>query len=110
MDNKLSGKGQQTKAIHAGESPEKQNKASAPHICMSSTFIVDEPVSFSANNLQPDAPMIYTRWGNPTIAQLEAKLAALENAEACVAFSSGMAASSSILLSLLSKGDHLVIM
>ena len=109
MDDKLSGKGQQTKAIHAGESPEKQNKASAPHICMSSTFIVDEPVSFSANNLQPDSPMIYTRWGNPTIAQLEAKLASLENAEACVAFSSGMAASSSILLSLLSKGDHLVI-
>jgi cystathionine beta-lyase/cystathionine gamma-synthase len=109
MHNKLSGKGQQTQAIHAGESPEKQNKASAPHICMSSTFIVDAPVSFSANNLQPDAPMIYTRWGNPTIAQLEAKLAALENAEACVAFSSGMAASSSILLSLLSKGDHLVI-
>ena len=109
MDNKLSGKGQQTQAIHAGESPVKQNNASAPHICMSSTFIVDAPVSFSANNLQPDSPMIYTRWGNPTIAQLEAKLAALENAEACVAFSSGMAASSSILLSLLNKGDHLVI-
>ncbi len=109
MDDKMSGKGQQTKAIHAGESPEKQNNASAPHICMSSTFIVDEPVSFSANNLQPDSPMIYTRWGNPTIAQLEAKLAALENAEACVVLSSGMAASSSILVSLLSKGDHLVI-
>ena len=109
MDHKLSGKGQQTKAIHAGESPENQNNASAPHICMSSTFIVDAPVSFSANNLQPDSPMIYTRWGNPTIAQLEAKLAALENAEACVVLSSGMAASSSILVSLLSKGDHLVI-
>ena len=52
MDNKLSGKGQQTKAIHAGESPEKQNNASAPHICMSRTFILDEPVSFSANNLK----------------------------------------------------------
>ena len=109
MDHKLSDKGPQTKAIHAGESPAQQNKASAPPICMSSTFIVDEPVSFSANNLQPDSPMIYTRWGNPTITQLEAKLAVLENAESCVAFSSGMAASSSILLGLLSKGDHVVI-
>ncbi len=109
MSNIKSTQGLQTKAIHAGESPQEQSKASAPPICMSSTFIVDEPVSFSANNLQPDSPLIYTRWANPTSAQLEAKLAALENAESCVAFSSGMAASSSILLSLLSRGDHVVI-
>ncbi len=109
MSRKLSAQGLQTKAIHAGESPHKQGKASAPPICMSSTFIVDEPLSFSANNLEPDSPLIYTRWANPTSAQLEAKLAALENAESCVAFSSGMAASSSILLSLLSHGDHVVI-
>ena len=109
MANKISGKGQQTTAIHAGESPQKQNKASAPNICMSSTFIVDEPLSFSANNLEPDSPMIYTRWANPTIGQLEEKLARLENAEACAAFSSGMAASSSVLLSFLNQDDHLVI-
>lgn len=109
MVNHISGKGQQTKAIHAGESPKKQNKASAPHICMSSTFIVDEPLSFSANNLEPDSPMIYTRWANPTIGQLEEKLARLENAESCAAFASGMAASSSVLLSFLNKDDHLVI-
>ena len=109
MNKNMSGKGQQTKAIHAGESPENQNKASAPNICMSSTFVVNEPLSFSANNLEPDSPLIYTRWANPTIAQLEEKLATLENAESCVAFSSGMAASSSILLSLLNQGDHLVI-
>jgi len=109
MNNNMSTKGQQTQAIHAGESPEKQNKASAPHICMSSTFVVDEPISFSANNLEPDSPLIYTRWANPTIAQLEEKLAVLEKAESCVAFSSGMAASSSIMLSLLNQGDHVVI-
>ncbi len=101
--------GLQTKAIHAGESPRKQGKASAPPICMSSTFIMEEALSFSANNLQPDSPLIYSRWANPTNTQLEVKLAALENAESCAAFSSGMAASSSILLSLLSRGDHVVI-
>ena len=108
MNIDISTKGQQTKAIHAGESPEKQNSASSPNICMSSTFVVDKPASFSANNLEPDAPMIYTRWGNPTIAQLEEKLAVLENAESCAAFASGMAASTAILFSLLSQGDHVV--
>ena len=108
MNINLTTKGQQTKAIHAGESPEKQNSASAPHICMSSTFVVDKPASFSANNLEPDSPMVYTRWGNPTIAQLEEKLAVLENAESCVAFASGMAASTAVLFTLLSQGDHVV--
>ncbi len=56
MVNHISGKGQQTKAIHAGESPKKQNKASAPPICMSSTFIVDEPLSFSANDSSRTPP------------------------------------------------------
>jgi len=51
MSNEKAYIGLQTKAIHAGESPRKQGNASAPPICMSSTFIVDEPVSFSANNL-----------------------------------------------------------
>lgn len=101
--------GEQTKSIHAGENPSRQNNASAPNICMSSTFLVKESLSFSANNLTPDSPMIYTRWGNPTVAQLEAKLAALENGEACAAFSSGMAAASSVFFSLLSAGDHMVI-
>jgi methionine-gamma-lyase len=109
MVKNLSNKGLQTKSIHAGESPETQNKASAPNICMSSTFIVDEPVSFSANNIEPDTPFIYSRWANPTTIQLEAKLSVLENSESCVAFSSGMAASSSILLGLLNQGDHMVI-
>ena len=54
-------------------------------------------------------PFIYTRWGNPTVRALEQKLAALEGAEACVAFGSGMAASAGLLLGTLSTGDHLVI-
>ncbi len=56
-----------------------------------------------------DSPYIYTRWSNPTTAQLEEKLAALEQAEACIALASGMAATTAVLLQFLSKGDHLVI-
>jgi methionine-gamma-lyase len=56
-----------------------------------------------------DAPFIYTRWGNPTIRQLEEKLAAMEGADACIAFASGMAAAMGLMLGRLNTGDHLVI-
>ena len=102
-------RGIQTQAIHAGERPDPTTGASAPNLVMSSTFVVDEEVSFSANNLSEDSPFVYTRWANPTTRQLEQKLAVLEQAEACVAFASGMAATASVLLSHLSSGDHLII-
>lgn len=102
-------KGTRTKAIHAGEGQRADTQPSAPDITMSSTFLVQEEVSFSANNLDEDSPYVYTRWNNPTTAQLEAKLAALEDAEAGITFASGMAASTAVLLHCLSAGDHLVI-
>ncbi len=102
-------RGIQTQAIHAGEGPDPTTGASAPNLVMSSTFVVDEEVSFSANNLSEDSPFVYTRWANPTTKQLEQKLAVLEQAEACVAFASGMAATASVLFSHLNTGDHLII-
>ncbi len=101
--------GAQTQAIHGGETPDQQTGASAPNIVMSSTFAVDKTVSFSATNFDEDTPYMYTRWANPTVTQLESKLTILEESQACVAFSSGMAASTAVLLSFLSHGDHLII-
>jgi cystathionine beta-lyase/cystathionine gamma-synthase len=109
MKSNHSKRGIQTQAIHAGEVPDPVTGASAPNLVMSSTFVVDEEVSFSANNLTEEAPFVYTRWSNPTTQQLEEKLAVLEQAEACIAFASGMAATTAVLLNHLSKGDHLVI-
>jgi methionine-gamma-lyase len=51
---------------------------------------------------------IYTRYGNPTLALVERKLAALEGAEAAVVAASGMAAISSALLSVLKGGDEVI--
>ena len=101
--------GLSTRAIHAGEDRHDGNRPSAPDIVMSSTFVVDRQVSFSANNLDDDTPWMYTRWGNPTTAELEAKLSALEGAEASIAFASGMAATTALLFHVLGRGDHLVI-
>ena len=109
MKSNHSKRGIQTQAIHAGEVPDPVTGASAPNLVMSSTFVVDEEVSFSANNLTEEAPFVYTRWSNPTTQQLEEKLAVLEQAEACIAFASGMAATAAVLLNHLSQGDHLVI-
>jgi O-acetylhomoserine (thiol)-lyase len=50
----------------------------------------------------------YTRYGNPTIAAVERKLAALEHGAEAIAVGSGQAAVSVALLGLLSAGDHLL--
>ena len=102
-------KGVQTLAIHGGENTDPATGASTPSLVMSSTFVVDEEISFSANNLTAETPFVYTRWDNPTTQQLEQKLAILEQAEACIAFASGMAASAAVMLAHLSQGDHLII-
>ncbi|MGI9238088.1 MAG: trans-sulfuration enzyme family protein [Woeseiaceae bacterium] len=109
MTGNIRSKGISTKAIHAGEGKQPSASASAPDLVMSSSFLIDEEVSFSATNLDAESPYIYTRWSNPTIAQLEEKLAALEQAEASIAFATGMAATTAVLLQFLSSGDHLVI-
>jgi cystathionine beta-lyase/cystathionine gamma-synthase len=100
--------GQRTMAVHAGEGPDPTTGASAPNIVMSSTFVLDEPVGFSAYDIPEDAPYVYSRWSNPTVRQLEDKLAALEQAPTCRCFASGMAATAAVLLSALKSGERLV--
>jgi len=101
-------RGPRTTAIHAGEGVDPATGASAPNIVMSTTYAVDASAGFSAHDMDEDSPFIYTRWGNPTVRQLETKLAAMENGEAALCTASGMAASAAVLLSLLGQGDHLI--
>ncbi|MDR1674902.1 MAG: PLP-dependent aspartate aminotransferase family protein [Tannerella sp.] len=105
----LSTAGEQTKAIHAGESPDPFTHASAPNLVMSTTFTVDSDTTFSVEGMEENDACIYTRWGNPTIRQLETKLATLEEAETAVAFASGMSAITALLLHELRAGDHAVV-
>jgi methionine-gamma-lyase len=107
-------RGFSTRAIHAGEAPDPATGASAPNIVMSTTFVTEADASFSAEDFREDmrggdSPYIYTRWGNPTISQLERKLASLEGAESAIAFASGMAAINALLLQSLRPGDHLLL-
>ncbi|MFV0539478.1 MAG: trans-sulfuration enzyme family protein [Dysgonomonas sp.] len=105
----LSHLGEQTKSIHAGEVPDPSTHASSPNLVMSTTFTVDATTGFSVEGMNENDAWIYTRWGNPTVHQLEEKLAALEESETAVAFASGMAAITALLFHLLKAGDHAVV-
>jgi canavanine-gamma-lyase len=102
-------RGMRTIAIHAGEGVDPVTRASSPNLVMSSTFAPREVTGFSARNREGYEGFVYARLSNPTVKQLEDKLAALEGAESCQCYASGMAASAALLLGRLSTGDHLVI-
>ncbi len=101
--------GERTTAVHAGEGVDPVTRASAPNIVMSATFAPEEVTGFSARNRGDYEGFVYARVSNPTVRQLEEKLAALEGAEAAQCYASGMAASHALLAGRLSRGDHLVI-
>ncbi len=102
-------RGAMTTAIHAGEAPDPATGASAPAIHMSSAYVSDSISGFSAHDITPDSPYSYTRWANPTVDMLEAKIAAMQGTEACLCTASGMAAASAIFLTFLSAGDHVLV-
>jgi cystathionine beta-lyase/cystathionine gamma-synthase len=90
-----------TKLVHAGEPEPRIEGAVAMPIFQSSTYQSTGAASYH--------DLKYIRLNNtPNHRVLHAKLAALENAEAALVTSSGMAAISTTLLALLSAGDHLL--
>ncbi len=101
--------GASTAAVHGGERPDPETRASSPNLVMSSTFATMKPVGFSAYEIDDSTPFTYTRWANPTVRMLEQKIALMEGAEACACYASGMAAASAIFLSLLKSGDHVIV-
>ncbi len=106
MNNENCGFG--TKAIHAGNVKDKQYGALTMPIYQSSTFYFDTCEQGGRRFAGEEAGYIYTRLGNPTSSVLEAKLAALEGAEAAAATSSGMGAISAALWTLLGAGKHVI--
>jgi len=101
--------GPQTIAIHGGEPP--RHGVGAPvgtPICRTSTFTFSSTAEMKLWAEGKSKAYIYTRYGNPTLAVAEGKIAALEGGEAAVVTASGMAAISSALLSVLKCGDELI--
>ncbi len=94
----------ETRAIHVGEEPNLKPGGSgdvAHPIHLASTFA-------RSRVEEPTGGYEYARTGNPTRDALEKRLAALEDARFAVAFASGLAAETSIILALVKAGDHIV--
>jgi cystathionine beta-lyase/cystathionine gamma-synthase len=91
-----------TKLIHAGEPAPRIEGAVSMPIFQSANFEYSDEADYHS--------LKYIRLNNtPNHTAVHNKLAALENAEAALVTSSGMAAISTVLLTLLSAGDHLLI-
>jgi cystathionine gamma-lyase len=90
----------ETLCIHAGQEPDPTSGAVMTPIVLSSTFAQDGPGAHKGYD--------YSRAGNPTRTALEACLAALEGADHGIAFGSGCAATTAVLLTLKS-GDHVLV-
>jgi len=97
-----------THAVHAGEEKAAAFGAVGTPIIQSSTFMFDDNRDLEAYLAGDTDRHLYTRWSNPTSEVAEAKLAALEGAEAALTFSSGMAAISSAVLSHVRAGQHVL--
>lgn len=97
-------KGISTESIHEGEEPEETQYGDVVSpIHLSTTFAKRDMDKI-------DQGYVYTRTSNPTRDKLEKKLAVLEKGNYGTAFSSGMAAETIVLLSLLKEGDHILAM
>ena len=97
-----------TRAVHSGARPDPHTGAHVAPIYQTSTFAYG---SFGRGERLfggEEAGFVYSRIGNPTTRAFEEKLADLEGAEDAVAFSSGMAATSALMLTLLKPGDEVV--
>jgi O-succinylhomoserine sulfhydrylase len=75
---------------------------------LTSGFVYDSAAQAEATFAGTEVHYQYSRFGNPTVAMLEARLAALEGAEACRATATGMAAVHAAMLSHLKAGDRVV--
>ncbi|MFZ1080436.1 MAG: aminotransferase class I/II-fold pyridoxal phosphate-dependent enzyme [Candidatus Kryptoniota bacterium] len=96
-----------TKAIH-GRKDKTYLSANYP-IYQSTTFGVAKSDDYDRFISGDDEEFyMYTRYSNPTIKNVEEKIAALENAEDAILFSSGMAAITTAILSFVGKGDTIV--
>ena len=105
----------ETTAVHAGREDFVRLGVHAPPIDLSTTYPVtdldigtasfDALVAGQAHAANP----IYARLHNPTVARTEQALATLEGTEACVAFGSGMAAMTAVLLDARARGQHVLV-
>lgn len=97
----------ETLAVRAG-TVRSQFSEHSEAMFLTSSFVFESAAQAAARFKGEEPGMIYARFTNPTVNMLETRLAALEGAERCVAFSSGMAAILATVMGLMKAGEHVV--
>jgi O-succinylhomoserine sulfhydrylase len=97
----------ETLAVRAGTVRSQFNEHSEA-MFLTSSFVFRNAAEAAARFKGEEPGPIYARFTNPTVQMMEARLAALEGAERCVAFASGMAAILATVMGLMKAGEHVV--
>lgn len=109
MVDEAESRGPSTLSVHGGEPRVRASRSITEPVVYASTYPFDDTAELKAfMEGRTERPQEYGRYGNPTVEAAEAKLAALEGAPAAVLMSSGMAAITTTLLSMLRQGQHIV--
>lgn len=106
-------RGKSTRAVHGGTRKQKAYHALNTPIVQTATYTfanTQDLIDYMESKTWGDGEEReeYGRYGNPTVASVERKLAALDGGEDAVLFASGMSAVTSILLAVLPSGSHIV--
>lgn len=97
----------ETIAVHAGHHRTHHGETSEA-LFLTSGFVYETAEQAMARFEGEDAGFVYSRYGNPTVAAFEERLALLEGGERAFATSSGMAAMFAAMIAPLKAGDHLL--
>lgn len=98
----------ETSAIHDGYDAGEMLGSLTPPLFQTSTYTFETAEQGARRFAGDEGGYIYSRLGNPTVSVLEERIATLENGERGLAFGSGMAAISAVLLSLTKANDHIL--
>ncbi len=97
-----------TLAIHGGDAIADPHNALVAPLYQTSTFCFDNAAQGAQRFAGDEQGYIYSRLGNPTVNQLEQRVAALEGLPAGAASATGMGAVAATMLAFLRHGDHVV--
>jgi len=101
-----------TDAVHAGTDSHRPHHTLTPSIAQTATYTFDDTADLARYMRGEDRDSEreeYGRYGNPTVREVERRVAALEGADDAVAFATGMAAVTTAILALTKSGDHVVL-
>lgn len=101
--------GASTRAVHSGERQRRLGDAVTVPVYQTSTYAFESTqqlIDFKEGRIDKGE---YGRYGNPTVRKAEQKIAELDHAEDAVLWASGMCAMTSLLLTILQTGQHMII-